>query len=161
MSTEGIHKITPEVSMDSKIFYLIRFDKAEMAFCDSEEEAIIAVSSLANSEIKTLENEWTKVFRQDLEGGKKVIISTQELGNIYNGSILEKLVIDIIPVGHAFLTKGILEMPQKQVDCEPVITSVPVPDILQRLAQLGNEEEDEKVKETDEESDSEGKSDSE
>ena len=140
MNTCDTYKITEEVSMDSKIQYLIRIDGTEMAFCDSEDEAIIAISSIANKEIKNLENDWTKVFRQDLEDGKKIIISTQALGNLYNGSMVETMIIDIVAVGHCFLTKGIHELPRK-IETNQNLTSVPVPDILQKLAQVNLDEE--------------------
>ena len=113
MTTKTI-KITPEVRMDAKILFLIRMDGEEMAFADSSKDALLIVDSLAAAEQKRLEGDWTKVFRQDLNDGQKVIISTQALGYSYNGGINKAVTIDFISVGHAFLIKGRHELRQDE-----------------------------------------------
>ena len=135
-------KITPEVRMDSKTLYLIRMDGEEMAFSDSSKEAHLIVDSVAAAEQIRLKDEWTKVYRQDLNGGQKVVISTQALGYAVNGGIYKAATIDYIPVGHAFLIKGRHELPQEEEE-EEEIASVPVPDILQKLAEEQDIVEDE------------------
>ena len=145
MSTKTI-KITPEVRMDDKVLYLIRVDGEEMAFTNSSKEALLIVDSLAAAEQKRLGNEWTKVFRQDLNEGQKVVISTQSLGYAINGGIYKAVTIDFIPVGHSYLVKGRHELPQENDTLES--GSVPVPDILQLLAkEHAEEEESQTVKE--------------
>ena len=139
-------KITPEVRMDNKYQYLIRIDEEEMAFADSPKEALLIVDSVAAAEQKRLEDEWTKVFRQDLDEGRKVVISTQSLGYIANGSIYKAVTIDFVTVGHAFLVKGRHELNQEE-DSIPEVPSVPVPDILQMLAKENAEEDEESEEE--------------
>ena len=142
MSTKTM-KITPEVRMDSKYQYLIRIDGEEMAFADSSKEALLIVDSVAAAEQKRLETEWTKVFRQDLDDGRKVVISTQALGYVANGSITKAVTIDFVTVGHAFLVKGRHELNQDDEESVPEPPSVPVPDILQMLAKENAEEDEE------------------
>lgn len=98
--------ITPEISIDSTTFYLIRIDKEEMCFVNTEKEAKLAVDSIGASEVKRMEKEGVKIYREDLNDGKKVVISSQTLGTIYNGSIIQEEEIDYVPVSHAVLTKG-------------------------------------------------------
>jgi hypothetical protein len=133
MSNKTI-KITPEVRMDSKILFLIRVDGEEMAFSDSSREALLIVDSTAAAEQKRLECEWVKVFREDLNGGQKVVISTQTLGYITNGGINNAATIDFIPVGHAYLIKGRHELHQIEEEEVEDSQSILIPDALQLLA---------------------------
>ena len=143
MTTKTI-KITPEVRMDSKVLFLIRMDGEEMAFADSSKEALLIVDSIAAAEQKRLEDEWTKVFREDLNEGHKVVISTQTLGYAVNGGIYKAVTIDLIPVGHAFLVKGRHELPlDREEEPVPEAPIVPVPDVLQLLAKENVEEDSE------------------
>jgi hypothetical protein len=128
-------KITPEVRMDSKVLFLIRVDGEEMAFSDSSREALLIVDSTAAAEQKRLECEWVKVFREDINNGQKVIISTQTLGYLTNGCINKAAVIDFIPVGHAYLVKGRHELHQEEKnDTIEECRTILIPDILQLLA---------------------------
>jgi hypothetical protein len=122
--------ITPEVSMDDKILFLIRQNGEELAFTNTSNEAILIVDSIAASEQKRLSNEWTKVYRQDLDENRKVIISTQALGYITNGAITKCSVIDFIPVGRATPVKNRYEL------TEEGNVVVPVAEVLQKLATL-------------------------
>ena len=109
--SSGFVKITPEVNMDSRILYLIRINKEEMAFVNSEEEAKLVVDSIAAEEIRRLENDTTEVYRKDSKDGRNVRISKKDLGALYNSSVYFVMEIDYLPVGHAILTKGRHELP--------------------------------------------------
>lgn len=127
-------KITSEVRMDDRILYLVRVDKEEMAFVDTEREAQLVVDSIAAAESKRLENDWVQVFRQDLDGGRKVIISTQALGIILNGSITKVCTIDFIPVGRVVLTKGRLTLTDSMINVgNSIISPSPVLEASERL----------------------------
>lgn len=131
MQTDNI-LITPEVASDSKILYLIRIDGEETAFVDTEEEAILVVDSLAADEQKKLESDNVKVYREDLNKGKKVVLSTQEMGLFFNGSIQVAQVIDFVAVCHAILIKNRLDVSSKiptPPPAPPVEQVVNFPDI--------------------------------
>jgi hypothetical protein len=115
--SSGFVKITPEVNMDSRVLYLIRINKEEVAFVNSEEEAKLVVDSVAAGMIGELENKSTEVYRKDAADGAKVVISKKDLGTLYNSSVYSVMEIDFLPVGHAVLTKGRHELP----------TAVPTP----------------------------------
>ena len=134
MSTSENIELTPEVTMESKTLYLVRVDGEELAFVDSEDEAKLVVDSVAASEQKRLENDWTKVFRQDLDEGCSVAILTQSLGFFVNGGIVRAVYIDYTSVGHAILTKGRHELPKEGDVSTPVTTSIPVSSVLEKIA---------------------------
>jgi len=153
MSIENI-TITPEVSMDRKILYLVRIDKEEMAFVESEREAQLVVDSIAAAESKRLESKWVKVFRQDLEDGQKVVLSTQSLGYAINGSINKACTIDYIPVGHAVLVKGRLALTASMISTPSESSApipVPIPAVLERLAKRKSDSEETEEKPSEEE----------
>nr|QBK85634.1 MAG: hypothetical protein LCMAC101_02290 [Marseillevirus LCMAC101] len=109
--SSGFSKITPEVSMDSRVLFLIRIDGEEWAFVNSEEEAKLVIDSFAASEVNRLESDKTEVYRKDSKDGKKIVISEKTLGMIYNSSVHSIMEIDFRPVSHAVLTKGRHELP--------------------------------------------------
>jgi len=111
LESSGFVKITPEVNMDSRILYLVRINKEEMAFVNSEEEAKLVVDSIAAEEIRRLENDTTEVYRKDSKDGRNVRISKKDIGTLYNSSVYFVMEIDCLPVGHAILTKGRHELP--------------------------------------------------
>ncbi len=116
----GFTTITPEVNMDSRILYLIRINKEEMAFVNSEEEAKLVIDSIAAKMVEELETKSTEVYRKDSKDANKVVISKKDLGTLYNSSVYPVMEIDFLPVGHAVLTKGRHELP----------TAVPIPPTL-------------------------------
>ena len=97
--------------------YLIRINKEEMAFVNSEEEAKLVIDSIAAEMVRELETSSTEVYRKDSKDGEKVVISKKDLGTLYHSSIYPVMEIDFLPVGHAVLTKGRHELP----------TAVPIP----------------------------------
>ncbi len=128
-------RITDEVVMDSTVHFLVRLDKCELAFTDTEEKAKLIIDSLASHEQKKLEKDggiWTKVYREDLKNGRKVVISIQQLGRLYNSYPQRESVFDYVPVGHAILKKGRLELPKP--DSVPIPPPVPTPEILEKIA---------------------------
>lgn len=121
--------ITDEVVMDANVKYLIRIGGEEVAFVDTEKDAKLVVDSIASSEQKRLKDDWIKVFREDVEDGKKVTISIQPLGRFFNGSVQEYTVVDMIPIGHATIVKN-------DEEGEKYDIGVPIPEILKRLYRL-------------------------
>lgn len=116
-------KITPEVNMTEKLFYLIRIDGEEAAIVDTYDNVKLVIDSLAASEENRLKKEgYSDVFRQDLENGHKVIISTQ---GRWFGAMHSKVQIDYKPVGEAILIKGRHEKPQKNNNRVYLSTSTP------------------------------------
>lgn len=132
MSTDSGVKITPEVRSTDNIQYLIRIDGTELAFVETERDAILVVDSLAAEEARRLTDDWTKVYREDLNGGRKVILSTQALGRVMNGSIVPKEEIDCIAVGHVVLVRGRHERAE-EADLNET-PSVPLPELLEKIA---------------------------
>ncbi len=140
--------ITPEVTVDDKILYLIRMDKEEMIFVNTEHEAQLVIDSIAAAESKRLKDKWTKVFRQDLEIEQKIVLSTQALGVMMNGAITKVCTIDYIPVGHAILTKGRLALTASMISTEELVL-IPLPAVLERLCKSETEDVKEKSEEDD------------
>lgn len=139
MSTDSGVKITPEVRSDDRIMFLIRVNKEELAFVDTEREAILVIDSLAASETVRMTDDWTKVYREDLRGGREVVLSTQSLGRVINGSIVHAETIDCIPVGHVFLVRGRHErVEESDLNETP---SVPLPEFLEKMAKIKGESE--------------------
>ncbi len=98
-------KLTPEVEVDSTIFYLVRIDKEVVGYTESEECAKVILDSFAAREMERMTDEWTKVTREDLQDGKKIVLSTQQLGRVYHGSMLPTMVLDFIAAPHLNLLK--------------------------------------------------------
>lgn len=99
-------KITPEIMMDSSLLYLIRVNKKEVMFFNSEEQAILGVDSLAAQLAKELQSPTVEVYRKDFQEGNKTILSVKELGSFYNSGVYKVKEIDYIPVGHGNIIKG-------------------------------------------------------
>lgn len=118
-------KITPEVEMTENKIYLVRINeydeegKQEAAFVDSLENVKLVIDSIAASEEKRLRVNNTEVFRQDLDNGKRVVISTR---GKWLGGMHPKTEIDFIEVGEAVLIRGrhekIAEIPPPQTPTE-------------------------------------------
>lgn len=107
-------RITPEVNSTSKIAYLIRRcdvvgnQTEEVNLVERESDARLAIDSFAAALIKEITNEWTKVYRED-ENDRKIILSTQSIGYIMNGSITPTFIIDYIPLGYVSVSRGRFE----------------------------------------------------
>ena len=107
-------KITPEITGTNHISYLIRkhdvINKTheEVNLVERENDARLAIDSLAAYLTKEMANEWTKVYREDV-GNNKIVISTQALGYIANGFITESCIIDYIPLSFVSVEKGRFE----------------------------------------------------
>lgn len=117
MSLSGT-KITPEILSTDCTAYLIRNNKEEVSLVERESDARLAIDSFAAAIVKELTNEYTKVYREDVNENK-VIISTQALGYIMNGSIVEHSVIDYIPLNFVIIEKGRYEKEPEQIIPNP------------------------------------------
>lgn len=98
--------LTPEVNVINLFRYLIRVDTEGITFVDSEAEAKLVVDSLAASEVKRLEDDWTRAFRRDQPDGKKVTVSTQAIGRVVDGSVIVASTIDYVVIPRARVLKG-------------------------------------------------------
>lgn len=99
-------KLTPEVATSNDIFYLVKINGEEGYFVDNEKEAILTVDSVANFEMKRNKLPGYRVFREDLNDGRRVKVFLQSIGTIYNGSPYKIVDIDITPVSQGFLLKN-------------------------------------------------------
>ena len=77
---------------------LIRIDGENVGFADSEESSISMIDSIAAREAKRMANAWTKILREDIKEGGKVILSKQDLGRVYNGNVLPVMEIDYVKI---------------------------------------------------------------
>lgn len=99
-------QFTPEIIVTQETSFLIRINNVETFFADSKADSKLIIDSIAAENVVKLENEWTKAFRRDHADGKKITISTQALGVIMDGNVLEVMTIDFIPVLRAKLIRG-------------------------------------------------------
>jgi len=128
----SVINLTPEVQMNSNILYLVRVDKEEVCFCSTEKEAILVIDSLAAAVQKEMVNEYTKVFREDDKEGEKVILFTQSIGFIMNGTIQQAKIFDYVPVSQSTYVKGrhpSLDSSEKN----PAKDFIPFPDVFENL----------------------------
>jgi hypothetical protein len=106
--------LTPEVTLSDDVLYLVRMNGEAITFVDCIERAKLVVDSFAAHEVKIMASDSTKVYRQDEQDGLRVVISTQSLGYVYNGPIVESTVIDFIAVKGAVVTKSRLGLPRTE-----------------------------------------------
>jgi len=100
-------KVTDEVSTTGAVQYLVRCNGEAMFVIDDETQAKIALDSLAAHDAKLHEKKRTKVFREDLNDGSKIVISTQSLGKyLYNSVPVVAVTFDMIPVQVGVVTKS-------------------------------------------------------
>lgn len=93
-------KLTDLVTFEDRTSYLIRLNGEELSIAKDLQDAVKFIDIVAAEKIQETEGEWVKVYRQDSDDGKKVTISTQELGYLSNGYIREKFVVDCVCVTH-------------------------------------------------------------
>jgi|688.fasta_scaffold03339_19 hypothetical protein len=123
-------RLTPEVHMRSEILYLVRVDKEEVCFCETEKEAILVIDSLAAAVQKEMTNEFVKVYREDIRNGEKVILSTQSLGYFMNGIISPSKTFDYVPVSQAKYIKGRHEIIKSEFE---ISNFIPFPETFENL----------------------------
>ena len=101
MST-AIVQITEDVYTEELYKYIIKFDGANFMYADGEDEARDIINSIAVQFIEDYkrDNPNNKVFREDLNAGRKVTISEQIPGTLWNSSLHKLLVLEIVRVCH-------------------------------------------------------------
>lgn len=100
------HFLTPEVEMDTRVSYLVRENGVELAIVSTEDEALYVIDSVALTEMKRIEKEFNgykKVYRENMDDGKKIVLYTQSQGRLYNGSVTPVMTLDYVGVGHAII----------------------------------------------------------
>ncbi len=111
-------KLTPEIVIESNSFtYLILVDGKNTISCNTKEEAKKAIDSIAKHEISRLTNDCTKVTREDVNSGEKVILYTQVLGQYWNGSITKEMELEIE-------TTPIIKLIVKEDETTPIVEDV-------------------------------------
>ena len=98
-------KVTSEVESTSQIMYVIRIDEELLGYNCSLESCVSIIDSIAARETSRLSNEWTKILREDLKGGQKVVLLKQDIGRIYNGSPVPIMTIDVQKIPHLNLIR--------------------------------------------------------
>ena len=98
-------KLTPEVESTSQIVYIIRVDGELLGHNCSLESCVSIIDSIAAREASRLSNEWTKILREDLKDGQKVILLKQDMGRLYNGTPVPIMTIDVQKVPHLNLIR--------------------------------------------------------
>lgn len=88
---------------ETEFIYLIRIDGEESSYVKSEILAREYLNALAVETIEEFDTSLYKVFRTDK--GTSVIISTQRIGYVYDGSPKQKHVIDFVSIPLAFPVK--------------------------------------------------------
>ena len=78
--------------------YLIRVDGEVLGLLPTEEAAIRAINSIALHEEKERQKPNVTVYRQNLNDGKEVVISTKTQGWIRNGPLTREMHIDMLAV---------------------------------------------------------------
>ena len=107
MATDSI-KITKDITLDAMFLYLIRIDRQEAVLAIDENDAKLIVNSIATREIENMQKELNvKIFRQDLDDGRKVIISKQYVGYLYNSRVHKAMIIETVPVSVAKFNKEV------------------------------------------------------
>lgn len=115
--------ITKEVYSTDDYQYLIRGDREEMAFVADRAEALLIIDSLASHDAAIYEKRPNyRVFRQDLNNGEKVVISTQKLGTLYDGAVKIKVVFDMVKIPRFTMTKSL--RPTLQTTVPPPLVQV-------------------------------------
>ena len=133
-------KITQEIRVDGKSQYLLRMDGKELFFFDTERLAKLAVDSMAAKMFENLKKDNLHVFRQDMDEGKKTILSTQTIGRVWNGPINHVHTIDYVEVKHAILIKGRMDLTMSMIS--DGLPPVPSPSVIAGLAGNYTEEDD-------------------
>lgn len=134
--------LTPEITGTERVSYLIRtLNKVtgeidSISLVDNERDAQLAIDSFAAAITKELTNEWTEVFRKDVDAKNKIILLTQTKGYLYNGSINENIIIDYIPVSYISVNKGRFER-----DTQIVIPIPPPLPKFEKIASINYEDE--------------------
>jgi len=113
--------LTPEVKVGTQFLFLIQIDNEVVGFTHSKEFAKAIISSLATRESQRMTDEWTKILREDLKDGEKVVLAKQKLGRIYNSYVTPTMVIDFIQVPYLKFTKQ--ELPKEDVPPPPPLPS--------------------------------------
>jgi hypothetical protein len=88
------------VIVDNKSLYLVRYNGEPYCVMPSEEKAILAINSIANTEEKNGMMPNIELFRRSLHEGKEIRILSKSKGFLYDGKLETTLVLDIQPIHH-------------------------------------------------------------
>ncbi len=92
---ETMITLSPNVQMTKSEIFVILIDGEHIGYSFYKNEALDIAEQFAKTESKNLESPNVKVFRTDERDGEKIVLSTQALGYIYNGSPREEIVVEI------------------------------------------------------------------
>jgi len=114
-------QLTPEIKIKNDETYIIRIDGEIVGCVFNHTSAVLAIDSLVAYEVKRMTNEWTKVLREDLKDGQKVVLSTQSLGRLYNSTVTKAMEFDFIkaPTLHVVKARQSLPKPSLPIPIPP------------------------------------------
>ena len=95
--------ITPELSSTDRLLYIVRVNDQNMCILVTENDAKIAVDSLAKSLEKELVKPNVHVYRRNEE--RSCILYEQKLGVIYNGKKVPVYKVDYVSVAAGIVNK--------------------------------------------------------
>lgn len=102
-----MQSVTNQVSTTDDSMYLITGNGEEMFLVDNRDEALLVLDSLASHDVKIYEKRRDyKVFRQDLNNGEKIVVSTQTTGLLYDGPPKVKVTFEMKKLAVAVLTSS-------------------------------------------------------
>ena len=142
-------KITNEIHASDEVLYLIFAANIIFWIKLIEQEAILSIDSICTSEVIRLSEatDGLKVFRQDINGGREVLISVQETGMLYNGALTKVLKMNFVPISRIIYSSPRMTLPDNENDYTE-LNDEELPSIkLQNLASVLKKKEDNEVQE--------------
>lgn len=121
---------TPEIEVSTNFHFIITVKNVinctqeNLFIIETENEAKIAIDSVASYNIKQLTSDKVIIFRTDVDEGLKVFLSRQDLGFFVNGSVYKFLEIEAIKIPIAKIIKSRLQ--NNIVAPKPIQPSVPL-----------------------------------
>jgi len=106
-NSPNVTKLTPEVYLDDEArSYLIRINGEVVTVVDSEMDAWKIIDSIAEDEVKRLEQPFVKGLRRTMNEGSQVQLFTQAKGWLGNGPLVRVSIIDMVVVTRPCLLKA-------------------------------------------------------
>ena len=98
-NSPNVTRLTPEVYLDDEArAYLVRINGEVVTVVDTESQAVAIVDSIAEDEVKRLEEPYVKGLRRTMNNGTQVQLFTQTKGWLGNGPIVRVSIIDILVI---------------------------------------------------------------
>lgn len=93
------------VSFDDNTIYIVCVDGEALSYTHSLETVTRVLEVIARAECKRIQTErgegYEVCVRKDKEDGTKFTITEMQLGRLWNGAMVEKMVLSAYPISHA------------------------------------------------------------